>query len=260
MKVQTSHGAVSYEQTGDGPDLVLLHSLLSDRRVFARVVPRLAERHRVTLVDLPGFGGTDLVEPGIANYADMIGALFAHLDFDPDRSALLGNGLGGFVALATAVFHGVAFDRLVIAGAGAGFTSEGTSAFHTMIEKVRNAGMEAVLDMAVRRIFTEPYLDAHPDEGQERRNVLRATDPEAFIRACQTLIMLDLRDSVARIENPTLIVVGSEDAATPPAMAADLCERIPNCSLEVFDGLAHAPQLQDPDRFLATVMPFLARP
>lgn len=260
MRVQTSLGGVSYEQHGGGPDLVLLHSLLSDRRVFERVVPALSSQHRVTLVDLPGFGDTDLVAPGIDNYAGLVGEFLAALELDPERTSLLGNGLGGFVAVATAVFHGTAFDRLVVVGAGAGFTPDGTAAFHTMIDKVRASGMESVLDIAVRRIFTEAYLDQHPEEGDARRQVLRTTDAEAFIRACQTLIELDLRHEVGGIENPTLVVVGSEDAATPPTMATDLCGRIPQCSLKVLEGLAHAPQLQDPDTFLRAVTPFLQRP
>lgn len=257
MKTRTSMGTVSYEQVGGGPDLVLLHSLLSDRRVFERVVPRLAVRHRVTLVDLPGFGETDLVEPGIENYADVVGVLLDTLELDPESTTVLGNGLGGFVALGAAVYHGDSFHRLVIAGAGAGFAAESKVAFETMIDKVEAGGMEAILDIAVQRIFTQAYLDQHPEEAAQRREVLRGTDPEAFTRACRTLISLDLRDAVRRIDNPTLIVVGSEDVATPPAMGRDLGERIPGSSVEVLAGLAHAPQLQDPDRFLSAVMPFL---
>lgn len=257
MKAHTAVGTVSYDQFGVGPDLVLLHSLLSDRRIFERVAQRLAAEHRVTLVDLPGFGETELVAPDIENYATVVAATLDTLEMEAHSTTVLGNGLGGFVAVATAVFHGAAFNRLVIAGAGAGFTADGTAAFRTMIEKVRAGGMEAILEIAVRRIFTEDYLAQHPEEGEQRRDVLRGTNPEAFVRACQTLISLDLRDEARAIPNPTLIVVGSDDAATPPAMAADLCERIPVCAIEVLDGLAHAPQLQDPDRFLSTVMPFL---
>ncbi len=257
MIADTPAGNVSYDQIGNGPDLVLLHSLLADRSVFERVTPSLATGHRVTLVDLPGYGTTDLIEPGIVNYAHLVGGLMTVLEMDPFTTSLMGNGFGGFVAVATAIHHGSSFDRLVVAGAGAGFPEGGTAAFKTMIDKVRDGGLEAVLDIAVRRIFTEAYLSDHPDEGEERRRVLRTADPEAFVRACQTLIDLDLRDDVATIRNPTLVVVGSQDAATPPEMGRDLASRIPGARLHIIEGLAHAPQLQDPDAFLTVVAPFL---
>ncbi len=257
MIAETPVGKISYDQIGNGSDLVLLHSLLADRSVFERVMPDLATRHRVTLVDLPGYGTTDLIEPGIVNYAHLVGGLMTALEMEPSSTSLMGNGLGGFVAVATALHHGSSFDRLVIAGAGAGFPDGGTAAFETMIDKVREGGVDAVLEIAVRRIFTEAYLADHPDEGEERRRVLRTADPEAFVRACQTLIDLDLRGEVAAIHNPTLVVVGSEDSATPPEMGRDLASRIPGARFEVIEGLAHAPQLQDPEAFLAVVRPFL---
>jgi 3-oxoadipate enol-lactonase len=259
MMGTTPVGDVSFSQIGDGPDLVLLHSLLADRNVFERVVPTLATVHRVTLVDLPGYGSTKPIEVGIDNYADLVADVLTAVGAEPSSTAILGNGLGGFVALATAARYGDRFDRLVVAGAGAGFPEGGTAAFTTMIERVRSEGMEAILEIAVRRIFTEEYIEAHPAEAEGRRAVLRTADPEAFIRACQTLIDLDLRTEVSNLTNPTLIVVGSEDAATPPSMAVDLANRIPDSRLEVIPGLAHAPQLQAPDRFLDIVAPFLRR-
>lgn len=255
--VDTSAGPVSVERVGSGPDLVALHSLLSDRHVFDPIVPALSESWTVHLVDLPGFGDTPRVEPGIERYADVVGALFEAQDLDPATTSVLGNGLGAFVALGTAVRFGDRFDRLVLAGCGAWFPEPAKDGFRTMIDRVSNGGMDAVLDVAVARIFTEDYLAAHPDVGEERRAVLRRTDPEAFTVACRSLIDLDLRDGASSIRNPTLVVTGSDDAATPPALGRDLADRIPAASYVELPGVAHAPQLQDPGGFLEVIAPFL---
>lgn len=259
MKIATSLGQVSFEQTGEGPDIVLLHSLLSDRNVFHRIVPALRTSRRVTLVDLPGFGESDLVGAGISGYADVIGELIRDQHMDPSTTALLGNGLGGFVALGTAVRHGDLFNGLILAGAGAYFPGDAATPLRIMIEKVQSDGMKAIIEIAVRRIFTEQYLEANPDEGDERRDVLRSNDPAAFVDACGSLVGLDYRTEAGLIANPTLLVVGSADAATPPAMAEDLASRIPDAELVILEGLAHAPQLQAPERFLAVLEPFLSR-
>lgn len=245
------------ERAGRGPDLLLLHSLLSDRDVFSRVEPHLSPSWRLNEVDLPGFGESTPVEPSIDAYADFVGALLEAGGYDPETTALLGNGLGAFVALGTAVRHGSRFDRLVLVGCGAAFSESGRESFPAMIDAVRSGGMEAVLDTAVRRIYTDDYIARHPDAAEERRSVLRRTSPEAFVAACRALYEVDYRERLVTVANPTLIVVGEDDRATPPALARELRDGIPGASLHELAGVAHAPQLQDPSRFMEVVRPFL---
>ncbi len=258
MRVATAAGPVSLEQTGDGPDLVLLHSLLTDRHVFDLILPALAEHRRVSLVDLPGFGDTPAVEPTIDAFADVVGGLLEAGGFDPATTALLGNGLGGFVAVGTAIRHGDKFDRLVLAGCGSSIPPEGKGAFRAMIERVAEGGMAAVVDQALHRIFTADYLEAHPEKAEERHRVLLQTDPAAFIAACRALHDLDYDHQVGAITNPTLLVVGSEDQATPPPLSRNLHAAISGSQYVELEGVAHAPQLQDPDRFVGVVESFLA--
>ncbi len=253
----TPLGKVSFGSMGSGPDLVLLHSLLSDRNVFYRVVPALVERHRVHLVDLPGFGVTDLQPPTMDAYGDLIAAWMEAIGIGPDAT-VLGNGLGGFVAIATAVRHGERFTKLIVVGAGAGFPEDAKGAFATMAARAGEFGMAGVVDIAVRRVFPPAYLAAHPEEYAEREAVLLRTNVAALQRACRALQTVDYFESAASISNPTLIVVGSEDAATPPALARRLHGLIPNSSYVELSGVAHGPQLQDPDGFLAALDPFLA--
>src|SRR2546429_9646328 len=69
--VRVGGAAVEYRQDGDGPDLLLLHSLLTELSVFDRVVPALARKHLVTRLNLPGFGASDPIELNtIATHTD----------------------------------------------------------------------------------------------------------------------------------------------------------------------------------------------
>lgn len=257
--VETELGRISFERLGSGPDLVILHSLLTDRLAFGPVVPRLAERLRVNLVDLPGFGQSSPVSPHIDAYADAIGSFLAAGGFDPSRTTLLGNGLGSFIGLATAIRHGSLFDRLCLVGCGVRFPEQARETFATMAQRAEDGGMQAVVDVAVERIFPPPYLEAHPEVRQERKRVLMKTDPPAFVSACRALQRVDYRAEAGEVRNETLIVVGSDDGATPPTMARELHASIVNAQLEEMEGVGHAPQLQAPDRFLETVEGFLSR-
>lgn len=242
--------------TGDGPDLVLLHSLLTDRGVWDRVVGDLARHRRVWQVDLPGYGGSAPALPDIATYADRVAGFFVDQGL-PATTAVVGNGLGAAVALALAVRHSMRFDRLVLAGGAAMFPEESKQAFATMAQRARDGGMAAVVDLAVRRIFTDDYLAAHPDELEERRAVLLRADPESFATACTALRAMDLRPDLASVRNPTLVVVGDQDRATPPERARELADGIPGAQLVLLPDCAHAPQLQHPKAFLAAIEPFL---
>jgi 3-oxoadipate enol-lactonase len=258
MNIETDLGTVSLERVGNGPDIVFLHSLLSDRNVFAPIVPSLAADHRLNLVDLPGFRSTTMVAPDMDAYGDLVGALLRAGDFDPATTSIIGNGLGSFVGLAAAIRHGHLFNELIVAGCGAGFTDQGKLAFERMIAGVEQGGMEAIIEVAVRRVFPEDYLEAHPDQAEERRAVLRGNPPEAFINAARALLGLDYRSEASGVTNRTLAIAGTEDMATPPAMAEELAALVPGARLEIMQGIAHAPQLQDPDGFLALVRDFLS--
>lgn len=255
----TETGDVSIERAGEGPDLVVLHSLLTDRHAFDPVVPALAERRRVNLVDLPGFGKSTPLDPNadIDAYADIVGALLQTGDFDPATTAVMGNGLGGFIALGCAIRHGHRFDRLALIGCGLGFPDTDRQAFKGMAAAVESGGMHAVVDVAVRRIFPEAHLAAHPRLIEERRRVLLQTSPEAFITACRALYAVDYRAQAPSVTNPTLVVVGSEDGPTPPALAREVQAAIAGATLTELVGVGHAPQLQDPRRFLAALDGFI---
>jgi 3-oxoadipate enol-lactonase len=246
---------VSYSDTGSGEIRVLLHSLLTDRTAFDAVSGSLGGR--VISVDLPGFGATEPVEPDIDHYAGLVGAFLETLDREPGEISLVGNGLGAFVALGTAIHRGEIFGRLLLVGCGAFFPDAAKTAFENMISLVEDGGMAAVIPVALRRIFTEEYLDAHQDMAEERAEVLRKTDPRAFVTACEALGRLDYRFGAPAVRNPTLIVVGEQDRATPPAMAEELHELLPESSLVRMPGLAHAPHIQAPGEFVAATRPFL---
>jgi 3-oxoadipate enol-lactonase len=251
--VATSRGELSVESIGDGPEMILLHSLLTDKDAFDRIIPLLSDRWRLTKVGLPGFDGSTRCDANIDSFADSVGALLEVEGVNPDTTTLVGNGFGGFVALGAAIRHGHHFNRLVLIGCGTGFAPEAARVFDTMSSKVAQGGMAAIVEIALGRIFTAAYLADHPDEAEERRQVLLRTDPESFIIAARALQTVDYSAQVAKVQNPTLIVTGSEDQATPPAMGEDLAQRMPAATFRVLPGLAHAPQLQDPQALVEAI-------
>jgi 3-oxoadipate enol-lactonase len=242
--------------TGAGPDLVLLHSLLIDRSAFAAVVPRLASTRRLHLVALPGFDGSTHAGPEVSDYADRIASALRQLPLRPG-AALLGNGFGGFIAIALSARHADLFEALLLVDTAAHFPPAARAAFALMAEKVREGGMGAVAEIAARRIFHDAYLSVHPEAIADRRAVLMRFDPAAFIAACRALERVDLRDSLPSITQKTLVLVGELDAATPVALARELAHSIAGARFVLLPRCGHCPPLEQPDAFLAAVGPFL---
>jgi pimeloyl-ACP methyl ester carboxylesterase len=257
-RIEVAGGGVEVTSIGEGPDLVLLHSLLVDRSAFAPVVPALAPRRRLHLVALPGFEGSTPAGPVIEDHADRVAAALRVLGLGRG-SAVLGNGFGGFVALALAARHGGLFERLLLVDTAAHFPAAGKGAFAAMAERVAAGGMSAIAEMAARRIFHDAYLAAHPEAVAERSAALARVDRDAFIAACRALERVDLRPVLARIAHPTLVVVGELDAATPLDLARELAAGIKGARFVLLPRCGHCPPLEQPDAFLAAVSPFLDR-
>lgn len=247
---------------GTGPPLVLVHSLLTDARAFDPVAPRLGARHRLHRVWLPGFGDSEPLpdeSPSILDVAAALADAMAGAGIAGRGAAVLGNGFGAFVCVALAIGHGDTFGPLIVANGGAAFAPERRGPFSVMSDLVSASGMEAVVDTAVRRIFTAEHLAAHPEVIEERRRVLLDIHPGAFAASCRALRDMDLRPGVAAIGNPTLVIGGGSDATTPPEMSVELAGAIPDSELVILENCGHCPPLQRPGAFADAVEDFLRR-
>jgi 3-oxoadipate enol-lactonase len=160
--VRLREGVLDIVEMGTGKPIVLLHSLLADRAVFDKIVPALRRQRRVIVPDLPGFGASSSAGATIEGIADRIAGLFDALGLGTTAD-VLGNGFGGFVASTLAIRHGTQFDRLVLADTGVAFSPEGKQSFYAMAERVRQRGMEAIVDVALKRLFPEDFIVLNPD-------------------------------------------------------------------------------------------------
>ncbi|MGE5535631.1 MAG: alpha/beta fold hydrolase [Acidobacteriota bacterium] len=256
-ELTAAHGALTAARTGQGSDVVILHSLLADRHAFDPVLPQLAASRRVTLINLPGFHGSQLALAALMDaYVARIQDGFEEFRIAND-AVLIGNGFGGTVALAFAIAHPERIGKLVVSDAAAGFPDEGRPAFRIMAEKVAAGGLGAVAEIAAKRVFSPAYLVAHPELIEERKRVLMEIDPEGFQAACTILQEADLTPLLNRVRTPTLVVCGQFDQATPPALNKQIAERIPGARYVELPSCGHCPPLEQPQAFIAAIRDFV---
>src|SRR5260221_12924653 len=171
---------VDYDQRGHGPDLLLIHSLLTERSVFDLVLPQLAARYRVTPLNLPGFGTSPpVVLQSVADPPDPVARVMDTLAL-PKDTTVFGNGFGAFVALELAIGHGKRFGRLIVADTLAAFPEPARAPSRGMAERVAKGGMAAVLDTAIGRMFPPAFAEKNPDIIAARKAALAKVDPQCF--------------------------------------------------------------------------------
>jgi 3-oxoadipate enol-lactonase len=250
-------GTVNAAQSGKGPPLVLLHSLLSDRTSFDAIAPALSHSFRVIVPELPGFGRSAVVSGGLGGIADRM-ATAVRDAAGGEQPIVLGNGYGGFVALQMAIRHPALAAKFILADCGAAFSEPGRQAFRNMAAASEAKGLAVITDVAMRRLFAPEFQEAHPDLMADRRAAFLRTDGDVFRAACAALAELDLRPELGKVTVPVLVLVGEHDEATPPPMSHELAAGLPNAQLKIIAGCAHVPQLQSPQVFLDAIGDFLA--
>jgi 3-oxoadipate enol-lactonase len=253
----TVHGVnVEHFQSGRGPGLLLVHSLLTDATVFERVLPALEAGHRVTRLNLPGFGGSGaLALATVGAWADHVAETMDALALDRS-TAVFGNGFGAFVALELAIRHGARFGDLLVADVVPAFPEAARAPFRAMAARVRDSGMQAVLDTAIGRMFPPEFQERFPDVIARRKERLATADAECFARACLGLAELDLGAGLPSIRNRTLVMCGALDKTTPPELARAVAEAIPDATYREIAGSGHCPMLEQPEALVALMQTF----
>lgn len=247
---------LSFNTAGQGQAIVLFHSLLADQSSFDPLAQELAKSHQVIQLSLPGFPGSDSVGGNLNDIADHIAGALKALNLE-QKPIFLGNGYGGFIALITSIRHPEIASKMVLADCGACFSEPGRAAFKGMSANAKANGLEAIADVAMRRLFAPEFQEQNPALTAERKKCFLAVNPETFHGACEALATLDIREHLASVKQPVLVLVGEQDEATPPAMSKELAAGLPNAQLTILPGLAHVPQLQDPVFFMNSIRTFI---
>ena len=273
QKIDVDGLPIRYLTAGEGPPLVLLHALGESALDWRWVLPALARTHRVYAPDLPGFGAG--AKPA-ADYSPTFFARFA-ADFldalEVERAAVVGNSLGGLVALRLALTDPPRVAGLALVDS-AGLGREVSYA-------LRLPTFPAYGELAVARSKTPPgaiqrawmkagLLFAHPERVptewiEEQCRLARLPGfLEAALAALRAQIDLGgqrevLLDRLSHLEMPTLVVWGTFDRIFPKSQAQEAVARLKQGSLELIPDCGHLPHVERPDIFVSALNRFLSR-
>ena len=248
---------IHYDISGSGPCVMLAHSLGSDHSIWAAQKSALAGRHTVIAYDLRGHGRTS-APSGPYDLGVLAQDAIALLDMLAiDKASFVGISLGGMVGQALALKAPERLEKLVLADTTAAYPPEAQALWPERIRQIESAGLEVLVQPTLERWFTPPYRAVHPETLTRIGNLIRSTPVEGYVGCCHAIAALDFASQLGAIKTPTLVMVGDQDAGTPPAMARTLAAGIPGARLDIISNAAHLCNIEQADAFNRLLLEFL---
>jgi pimeloyl-ACP methyl ester carboxylesterase len=250
--------------------IVFVHGLSGAWVNWLENIPFFARDHRVIAMDLPGFGHSPMpAEPiSMKGYGAIVDELLDRLGVD--RAAFVGNSMGGFISAEVAISFETRVEQLVLVSA-AGLSTENLRNDRVMAALARadellifwGSLVGSRADWLTRRprgrlaltgaVFAHPELLPAPLLAEQ----VRASGKRGFVPALDALTSYPIRDRLAKIRAPTLIVWGDRDRLVPPRDAADFQSLIDGSRVIMYRDTGHCAMLERPDAFNDAVAAFL---
>jgi 3-oxoadipate enol-lactonase len=249
---------LSYDEVGIDLPIVFLHAFPLDRSMWAPQVGALVRQGRCVAPDLRGFGASTPAPPySMDQYADDVAALLDLLGAHP--AVVVGLSMGGYVAFAFWRRHRARVRALVLADTRSGAdTDEGREKRRRLIEVARTRGSGTVAEMQIATMIGETTRQRRPEVVETVRAMMAAAPVEGIVGALEAMMARpDSTPTLATIDVPTLIVVGAEDALTPPKEAQAMHEEIRGSRLEVVAQAGHICNLERPAAFTHLLSEFV---
>ncbi|MEO7277538.1 MAG: alpha/beta fold hydrolase [Sphingomicrobium sp.] len=249
--------AIGYDEAGDragdGPatPIVFLHGVGSDRTVWWPQLAHFAAERRSIAFDYPGYGESSAAPESTSrdDYATAILSAMSALGIS--RAHICGLSLGGVVAIAMAAAKPDRCASLILAD---------SFAEHPDGQAIHDRAIAASSDLRVLAEARVDVLIAQPADPAVRREVVETMariDPAAYRIGAEAVWLADQKQRAHDIRLATLVLCGSEDKITPPALSRALAQLVPGACLESIEGAGHLPNLERPEQFNTIVGAFI---
>ncbi|MFA6264704.1 MAG: 3-oxoadipate enol-lactonase [Pseudolabrys sp.] len=170
------------------------------------------------------------------------------------RTHWCGLSMGGMVGQWLGANAPDRIDKLILSNTNAYYADK--SGWDDRIRFLANNPLEKLVDPNMERWFTASFRTNAPDTVARMKEIFRTTDKDGYIACCQAIRDMDFRASNPTITAPTLVIVGAQDPATPPAQGEAIAAQIKGARVASLDA-AHIANMEQPALYTTTVLDFL---
>ena len=248
---------IHYDVEGEGPWLVLAHSLATDLTLWNDQMAALTPHFRVLRFDCRGHGRSsapDMPYDFAVLAADALGLMDA---LGVERAHFCGISLGGMIAQYVALAAPARIDKLVLVSTTSGYPPEARVLWAERIAAVRANGIEPLVGPTLERWFTAPFRQTNPAAMARIGALIRATPGEGYIGCGYAIAGLDTTERLPQLRCPTLVIVGAADAGTPPGMGRRIADQVSGARFESIAAASHLCNIEQATVFNRLLTDFL---
>ncbi|SIO66054.1 3-oxoadipate enol-lactonase [Singulisphaera sp. GP187] len=253
---------LAFEDDGPGPVVVLLHGFPLNHSMWKAQLAKIGSLYRVIAPDLRGHGRT-AAPTGIYTMDEMADDVLDLLNALQLKEPVVLGGLsmGGYIALSLIARHPERVRALMLMDTRAGADSTATANARLELANTVESSRSnvPVIDAMLHKLFSEMTRSHHADRIEPIRQMMEKTPVRAVAGALRGMAARPDRTSdLARINVPTLVLVGEDDPITPPAEARTMAEAIPGAQFEIIPNAGHLAPLENPSASNTAILRFLA--
>ena len=240
-------GKFDYLEVGEGETLMLLHGLFGALSNFSDLIEKFRHQYKVVVPLLPLFD-LDILHTSVTGLTKHVTQFIEHRGYN--NINLLGNSLGGHVALVYVLKHPEKVKSLILTGSSGLFENAMGDSYPKRgdYEYIKNKTALTFYDpnMASKELVDEVF--------EITRNRIKVIK---IIALAKSAIRNNLGDELSQINKPTLLIWGKNDTVTPPFVAEEFKKLIKNSELHFIDKCGHAPMMEVPNEFNDILEKFL---
>ena len=250
--METAAGRLGVAERGEGGvPILFLHGVGSDKSVWAPQLEHFGRSRRAIALDYPGYGDSNPAPEGTTRDDYAAALLSAMSSLGIAKAHVCGLSLGGVVAIAMHHLAPEMIASLILSDTFAVYP-DGRGIYERSVAGSINLG--AMAEARVDVLLAQP---ADPAIRREVVETMAGIDPAAYRIGAQAVWLADQRDRARAIRVPALVVCGSEDKVTPPALSRELVGLIPGARYEEIAGAGHLANLEQPRDFNRIVGEFV---
>ncbi len=235
-----TNGKFKYVEFGEGTPIVILHGLMGGLSNFDGVADFFPQRgYKVVIPELPLYT-LSLLKTNVGNFAKYIRDFIELQGYE--KVILLGNSLGGHIALLTTKLYPEHIKALIITGSSGLYES-------AMGESYPKKGDYEYIKQKAENVFYDPavatkeIVDDVYSTVNDRNKLIRT------LAIAKSAIRHNMAKDLPRMHTPTCIIWGKQDTVTPPEVAKDFHKLLPDSSLYWIDKCGHAAMMEHPQEF-----------
>ncbi|PTS98335.1 alpha/beta hydrolase [Pedobacter sp. HMWF019] len=238
-----------YIEAGEGETLVLLHGLMGELSNWEQTIDYFKENYRVLVPILPIYE-LPILTLGVKSLSKHLHRFLKHKGLE--QTVLVGNSLGGHVGLVFTAAHQEHVKALVLTGSSGLYENAFGGSFprRESYDYIREKVEFTFYDPATA---TKELVDEVFKTVNDRSRVIR------ILALAKSAIRHNMAKELSKITIPVSLIWGRQDKVTPPDVAEEFHELLPNSELNWVDKCGHAPMMEQPDVFNEFLNTFLNR-